>query len=57
MEKVPPYNDDGIGGMHIYIPLWKFDRKNDFLRGYHIELGGGCGMPGVATSTVSEKTF
>ena len=24
-------------------PWWKFDRKNDFLRGYHIEFGGGRG--------------
>jgi len=23
------------------MPWWKFDRKNDFLRGYHIEFGGG----------------
>ena len=29
------------------MPWWKFDRKNDFLRGYHIEFGGGRGMPGV----------
>jgi len=45
LEKVPPHNHDGVGGMHMYIPWWKFDRKNDFLRGYHIEFGGGRGMP------------
>jgi choline dehydrogenase-like flavoprotein len=33
--------------MHLYIPWWKFDRKNDFPRGYHIELYGGRDMPGV----------
>ena len=33
--------------MHLYMPWWKFDRKNDFLRGYHIEFGGGRGLPGV----------
>ena len=33
--------------MHMYVPWWKFDRKNDFLRGYHIEVGGGRNMPGV----------
>ncbi len=48
LEKVPPHNHDGVGGMHMYIPWWKFDRKNDFLRGYHIEFGGGRGMPGIA---------
>lgn len=47
LEKIPPHNHDGIGGMHMYIPWWKFDRKNDFLRGYHMEFGGGRGMPGV----------
>ena len=33
--------------MHMYMPWWKFDRKNDFLRGYHIEFGGGRTLPGV----------
>jgi choline dehydrogenase-like flavoprotein len=47
LEKMPPHNHDGTGGMHMYVPWWKFDRKNDFLRGYHIEFGGGRGMPGV----------
>ncbi|HTS57630.1 MAG TPA: GMC family oxidoreductase [Terriglobales bacterium] len=47
LEKVPPHNHDGVGGMHMYIPWWKFDRKNDFLRGYHVEFGGGRGMPRV----------
>lgn len=47
LEKVPPHNHDGVGGMHLYTPWWKYDRKNDFLRGYHIEFGGGRGMPRV----------
>jgi choline dehydrogenase-like flavoprotein len=47
LEKMPAHNHDGVGGMHMYVPWWKFDRKNDFLRGYHIELYGGRGMPGV----------
>jgi len=47
MEKVPPHNHDGVGGMHMYVPWWKFDRQNDFPRGYHIELWGGRHMPGV----------
>ncbi len=48
LAKIPPHNHDGIGGMHLYMPWWKYDRKNDFLRGYHIEFGGGRYMPGVA---------
>jgi choline dehydrogenase-like flavoprotein len=47
MAKMPPHNHDGIGGMHMYMPWWKFDRKNDFPRGYHIEFGGGRHMPGI----------
>jgi choline dehydrogenase-like flavoprotein len=47
LEKMPPHNHDGVGGMHMYMPWWKFDRKNEFLRGYHIEFGGGREMPGV----------
>lgn len=47
LEKMPPHNHDGTGGMHMYVPWWKFDRKNDFPRGYHIEMGGGREMPGV----------
>ena len=47
LEKMPAHNHDGTGGMHLYMPWWKFDRKNDFLRGYHIEFGGGRDMPGV----------
>jgi choline dehydrogenase-like flavoprotein len=47
LEKMPSHNHDGVGGMHMYMPWWKFDRKNDFLRGYHIEFGGGRSMPGI----------
>jgi choline dehydrogenase-like flavoprotein len=45
LEKMPPHNHDGTGGMHMYIPWWKFDRQNEFPRGYHIEMGGGREMP------------
>jgi choline dehydrogenase-like flavoprotein len=44
---VAPHNHDGVGGMHMYMPWWRADRKNDFPRGYHIEFGGGRHMPGV----------
>jgi choline dehydrogenase-like flavoprotein len=48
LAKIPPHNHDGVGGMHLYMPWWKYDRKNEFLRGYHIEFGGGRFMPSVA---------
>ncbi|HYK35440.1 GMC family oxidoreductase [Alloacidobacterium sp.] len=47
LEKMPAHNHDGVGGMHMYMPWWRFGQKNDFLRGYHIEFGGGRNMPGV----------
>jgi choline dehydrogenase-like flavoprotein len=39
------YNEDGVGGMHVYSPWWLDNKKLDFARGYHIEYGGGLGMP------------
>ncbi|HXY39715.1 MAG TPA: GMC family oxidoreductase [Vicinamibacteria bacterium] len=42
---LPPHNEDGVGGMHVYIPWWLDNRTLDFPRGYHVELGGGRGMP------------
>lgn len=44
---MPVHNEDGVGGMHIYIPWWlEKDRSLPFSRGYHIEVWGGRGMPG-----------
>lgn len=40
------YNEDGVGGMHVYTPWWLDNKKLDFARGYHIEYWGGMGMPG-----------
>ncbi len=40
------YNEDGVGGMHIYTPWWLDNKKLDFPRGYHIEIWGGMRMPG-----------
>jgi choline dehydrogenase-like flavoprotein len=40
-----PHNEDGVGGMHLYMPWWLDNKKLDFPRGYHIELGGGRRMP------------
>jgi choline dehydrogenase-like flavoprotein len=47
LAQVPPHNHDGSGGMQMYMPWWRSDRKNDFPRGYHIEFGGGRHMPSV----------
>jgi choline dehydrogenase-like flavoprotein len=44
MEGIP-HNEDGVGGMHLYMPWWLDNAKLDFPRGYHIEIGGGRRMP------------
>ncbi|THD69053.1 GMC family oxidoreductase [Robertkochia marina] len=44
------YNEDGVGGMHLYVPWWMKDAsKHGFTRGYHIEFWGGMGMPSYGT--------
>ena len=49
---MPHYNSDGYGS-HIYVPWWMWDRHKElnFPRGYHIECGGGYGMPGIGSFT------
>ena len=49
------YNEDGVGGMHVYTPWWLDNKKLDFPRGYHIEYGGGFGMPLYGFSWGIEK--
>ena len=45
MNRKTNYNEDGVGGMHVYTPWWLDNKKLDFPRGYHIEVWGGMGMP------------
>ncbi len=51
MQDLPPRNEDGVGGMHLYMPWWLYKQqkagKLPFARGYHIEIGGGRQVPGV----------
>jgi choline dehydrogenase-like flavoprotein len=44
------YNEDGVGGLHVYSPWWLDNKKLDFPRGYHIEYWGGMGMPSYGFS-------
>jgi choline dehydrogenase-like flavoprotein len=50
LENMPPHNQDGASAMHLYMPWWLYGEQAggslDFARGYHIEFGGGRGMPG-----------
>ncbi len=45
LDRKVDYNEDGVGGMHIYSPWWLDNKKLDFPRGYHIEIWGGLSMP------------
>ena len=49
LENLPPVNEDGAGGIHIYSPWWLYKDagKLGFARGYHIEMGSGRRMPSV----------
>lgn len=47
MMDMPPHNEDGVGGMHLYTPWWLDNKTLDFPRGYHIEISGGRRMPGA----------
>ena len=51
LDGMPVYNTDGFGGTHLYAPWWGYNdhAKLGFPRGYHIEFGGGFGMPGVGS--------
>ncbi|MDZ7773715.1 MAG: GMC family oxidoreductase [Balneolaceae bacterium] len=42
---MPAHNEDGVGGMHLYMPWWLQQANTDFPRGYHTEIWGGRGMP------------
>ena len=52
LSGMPHYNSDGYG-IHLYVPWWMWDRHKElnFPRGYHIEVGGGYGMPGIGSFT------
>jgi choline dehydrogenase-like flavoprotein len=45
MMDMPAHNEDGTGGAHLFMPWWLDNKKLDFPRGYHIEIGGGRRMP------------
>ena len=53
LEDMPPHNEDGVGGMHMYMPWWLYQQqkqgKMPFARGYHIEFGGGRSQPDAGT--------
>lgn len=61
MQDLPPQNEDGVGGMHLYMPWWLYKEqkagKLDFARGYHIEIGGGRRLPGAGALSSYANQF
>lgn len=59
LEGLPPANEEGAGGGHVYTPWWLYKEQHagklGFARGYHIEWGGGRGMPGMGTGGGLER--
>jgi choline dehydrogenase-like flavoprotein len=59
MQSLPPHNEDGTGGLHMYMPWWNYQRQLrhelPFSRGFHIEFGGGFRMPGAGEFSGSER--
>lgn len=55
LEDLPPHNEDGADGGHMYAPWWLYKEQLGgglgFARGYHIEFGGGRRMPGMGTGS------
>ncbi len=51
LEGRPRYNEDGAMGLHAYIPFWQYkeikEGKVDTPRGYHVEIVGSFGDPGM----------
>lgn len=58
LEGLPPYNEDGAGGGHMYTPWWnyKIQEKLGFARGYHIEMGASRHMPSMGSLAILDQT-
>jgi choline dehydrogenase-like flavoprotein len=58
LENLPPQNEDGAGGPHVYAPWWLYKEQHagklDFARGYHIETSGNRGMPAGGNNPVPD---
>ena len=55
LEGLPPHNEDGAGGGHVYSPWWLYQQQLKgelgFARGYHIEISSGKRMPSLGTGS------
>jgi choline dehydrogenase-like flavoprotein len=51
LESLPPHNEEGADGGHLYVPWWQYQNQASlgFPRGYHIEFYGGRRMPEMSS--------
>lgn len=58
LEGRPRYNEDGNTSNHLFVPWWGHNAQAkgelNFPRGYHFELGGGFGAPGMGVGGLAE---
>ncbi len=58
LEGRPRYNEDGNTSNHLFVPWWGHEAQAkgelDFPRGYHFELGGGFGAPGMGVGGLAQ---
>jgi choline dehydrogenase-like flavoprotein len=58
-ENLPPHNEDGAGGQHVYIPWWLHAEqragKLDFPSAYQLQFATGRRMPTVGTFAGLER--
>jgi choline dehydrogenase-like flavoprotein len=62
LMNLPSHNEDGVGGMHLFMPWWNYNKQSrhelPFSRGYHIEFSGGRrGMPEPGFLNGSERVL
>ena len=54
LENLPPHNEDGAGGGHMYAPWWLHQQQRagdlGFPRAYYIGFAGGRQMPDIGTA-------
>lgn len=56
---MPAHDEDGAGGMHVYMPWWNYQQQLrhelPFSRGFHIEVAGGFHMPDLGMFSGKER--
>ena len=57
LEKMPIHNHDGVGGMHMYMPWWRFGRRMSFFADITSSLAADATCLVSADSTMCAKSM